>query len=259
MSSPTAVFRLFEDHANRGSRRSLRFGVALAISMVLHGMVWLARQELEELPLPQPKPRNSMEVSLVAAPLPIPAKPSPPKVEAVQASPPKPSRVEPPAKPKLEPKLAPKPKPVPRPREVPASADIPPLPSESVAKQEPRESRSPESSLASSRVADEPVEAAGKPEPFTEARADAAYLNNPKPDYPAMARHRLMEGRVLLRVQVLADGHPGQVRLERTSGHEILDEAALDTVKRWRFVPAKRGDRAVESWVNVPIVFKLSR
>lgn len=102
------------------------------------------------------------------------------------------------------------------------------------------------------------VRAEPKPEPFTEARADAAYLNNPRPEYPAMARRRFLEGRVIMKVQVMASGHPGQVLIDTGSGHEILDEAALETVRQWRFVPAKRGDKAVDSWVKVPIVFKLN-
>ena len=36
-----------------------------------------------------------------------------------------------------------------------------------------------------------------------------------------------------------------------------LDRAAEDAVARWRFVPARRGESAVEAWVLVPIVFKL--
>ena len=73
-----------------------------------------------------------------------------------------------------------------------------------------------------------------------------------------MARRRSLEGKVVLKVQVLASGQPGQMQVETGSGHEMLDEAALETVRHWRFVPAKRGDKAVDSWVRVPIVFKLS-
>jgi protein TonB len=89
------------------------------------------------------------------------------------------------------------------------------------------------------------------------ANANAAYLNNPKPNYPRMARQRHWEGRVVLRVFVTADGHCGDLSVQRSSGHEALDEAAMDAVRQWRFVPGKHGDTAVASWVNVPIEFAL--
>ena len=92
-----------------------------------------------------------------------------------------------------------------------------------------------------------------------EPRFDAAYLNNPKPVYPLMARHMGMQGRVLLRVLVSATGTPDKVELKRTSGSEVLDRAAVDAVARWRFVPAQLGDSPVSAWVLVPIVFALQR
>jgi protein TonB len=58
-------------------------------------------------------------------------------------------------------------------------------------------------------------------------------------------------------VRVLADGKASQVSIASSSGHEVLDEAAVEVVSQWHFVPAKRGGQAVESWVNVPINFNL--
>lgn len=88
-------------------------------------------------------------------------------------------------------------------------------------------------------------------------RFDADYLDNPKPAYPPLARRRGEEGKVLLRVFVDADGRPGKVELQRSSGSPRLDEAALSTVSRWKFIPARQGNEAVAAWVQVPIVFKL--
>lgn len=65
------------------------------------------------------------------------------------------------------------------------------------------------------------------------------------------------EGRVVLRVEVLADGSAGAVSVAKSSGHEALDDAALEAVRRWKFVPAKRDGAAVNSSVNVPINFNL--
>lgn len=90
------------------------------------------------------------------------------------------------------------------------------------------------------------------------ARYDAAALNNPKPHYPLAARRRGIEGQVLLVALVKADGSCAQVTIKQSSGHGELDTAALETVRRWRFIPARRGDTAVESWVEVPITFRLA-
>ncbi len=92
---------------------------------------------------------------------------------------------------------------------------------------------------------------------MTTARFDAAYLHNPEPKYPPLSRRLGEEGKVLLKVRVSPNGQPTIVELERSSSFERLDEAARQTVARWRFVPAKRGDEAVEASVIVPIVFRL--
>lgn len=94
-------------------------------------------------------------------------------------------------------------------------------------------------------------------EPLIESRYDVAALNNPKPPYPLAARRHGAQGRVVLSVQVGADGASHEVLLKRSSGHAVLDAAAQQTVRRWRFVPARRGDTPVESWVDVPILFRL--
>jgi periplasmic protein TonB len=92
---------------------------------------------------------------------------------------------------------------------------------------------------------------------LTTPRYDAAYLNNPAPDYPALSRRLGEEGKVLLKVRVSAEGSALAVNLEKSSNFERLDEAARAAVARWRFVPARRGDEAVESSVVVPLVFRL--
>ncbi len=85
----------------------------------------------------------------------------------------------------------------------------------------------------------------------------AGYLNNPRPAYPMVARRMGWQGRVILSVEVLADGACGVVSVLHSSGHEVLDNAAMNTVKSWRFVPARRAGRVVTQWFKVPIVFSL--
>jgi protein TonB len=91
----------------------------------------------------------------------------------------------------------------------------------------------------------------------TAPRFNAAYLHNPAPVYPPSSRRLGEEGKVLLHVKVSAAGQPVAVDLEKSSNFERLDEAARHAVARWRFVPAKRGEEAVEGSVIVPIVFRL--
>jgi protein TonB len=54
-----------------------------------------------------------------------------------------------------------------------------------------------------------------------------------------------------------ADGLPRHIEIRTSSGSGRLDEAALEAVRRWKFVPARRGDEAVEAWVLVPVAFSL--
>lgn len=91
---------------------------------------------------------------------------------------------------------------------------------------------------------------------LTPPRSDAAYLNNPKPEYPAVSLRLGETGRVVLNVQVSATGTVEQVSVRTSSGSERLDQAALKAVKQWKFIPARRGDEAVAAQVLVPITFK---
>lgn len=84
------------------------------------------------------------------------------------------------------------------------------------------------------------------------------YRDCPAPPYPAAARAQRLSGEVLLRVAVLENGAVESVALRRSSGHALLDETALRTVRGWRFAPAHRGGRAVPAAVEVPVRFALS-
>jgi protein TonB len=96
-------------------------------------------------------------------------------------------------------------------------------------------------------------------EPVSQARFDADYLKNPAPTYPPLSRRMGEEGKVILRVSVNPQGAADSVEIRTTSGSPRLDEAAVNTVKRWKFIPAKRGETAIQSWVLVPIIFKLEQ
>lgn len=87
--------------------------------------------------------------------------------------------------------------------------------------------------------------------------ATPKYKQNPLPHYPTVARRRGYEGQTLLRVQVLRSGRVGQIEISTSSGFEILDKAALESVKGWIFVPGTQGGRTVDQWVMVPVRFSL--
>ncbi|MEF0784491.1 energy transducer TonB [Pseudomonas aeruginosa] len=204
------------------SRRETILLVLFALT--LHGAVihWLSQQRTPALPeVPPQVPPMTIEFTAPAPPVvePPPPEPLPPVVE----EPPPPvvdeNAVKPPP-PKPVPKPKPKPKPQPRPKQAPKAVEQAPT---------------------------EPPQPAATPAPPV-----------PAPEYPALAMRRGWEGTVLLRVHVLASGSPSEIQVQKSSGREALDQAAVKAVKRWSFVPAKRGDKAEDGWVSVPIDFKLN-
>ena len=83
--------------------------------------------------------------------------------------------------------------------------------------------------------------------------SDADYLQNPKPAYPSISRRLNEQGRTTVRVLIGTDGQPQRAEIGKSSGFARLDEAAVTTVMRWRYVPGKRGGVAEAMWFNVPI------
>lgn len=109
-----------------------------------------------------------------------------------------------------------------------------------------------------------PIEGARPPQAITAAPMtvippsfDADYLVNPPPPYPPLSRRMGEQGKVVLRVLVNPKGTADKVELKSSSGSSRLDHAALETVKHWRFVPARQGDQPIAAWVLIPITFTL--
>lgn len=142
---------------------------------------------------------------------------------------------------------------------------------------EPVMEKVPEEKVQIQEVAPPPPVAAPKPQVVSEGnapvpglnsvtqRASAGaqiaarpnYLRNPAPRYPEASRRNGEEGVVLLSAHVDRSGKPLQVNLSRSSGFERLDRAAIESVKRWVFEPAKIGPLSVESTVQIPVRFRL--
>jgi protein TonB len=93
--------------------------------------------------------------------------------------------------------------------------------------------------------------------PAHENFSRAAYAFHPKPDYPERAKREGWEGTVLLEVSIDSQGRPERVAINRSSGFPLLDHAAQEAVKSWRFRPALIGERRITSTARVPIVFRL--
>ena len=221
-------------------RETILLGV---LALLVHGAViyWINQHPTPALPIVPPEiPPMTIEFS----------RPAPPAPPVVEPPPPAPV-VEPP--PPVEDELAvkpPPPKPIPKPKPKPVAKPVP-KPAPKAVEQPP----APPQPAAPAAAPAPPAPPA--PAPVTPASANAAYLKNPAPEYPSLAQRRGWEGTVMLRVHVLANGKPGEIQIQKSSGRQQLDDAALNAVKQWSFVPAKQGDVAQDGWVSVPINFKI--
>ncbi len=97
------------------------------------------------------------------------------------------------------------------------------------------------------------------PEPSArvEAETAATEIHNPPPAYPPLARRHALEGAVVVEILILADGTCGEAKVVENAGPVAFAEAALEAVRKWKYRPALRGDRAVASTQRVRFVFKL--
>lgn len=171
---------------------------------------------------------------------PAPAVPSP--------APPKPPElVRQPVARKLEPRLPPPLKPV-------AVVDTAPAPNTPTAVVESQVSAPP----VTAAVVPAAVAAAAPAPPSVQVpSSDADYLQNPKPPYPPISKRLGEQGKVVVRVLIGADGAAQRAEIHQSSGFGRLDQAALATVLKWRYVPGKRAGVAEAMWFNVPVNFIL--
>jgi len=79
-----------------------------------------------------------------------------------------------------------------------------------------------------------------------------------RPVYPESARRAGLQGTTMLRIHIETDGRVSDVSVARSAGHQALDEAAADAVRRWRFEPALNAAGPVSMWAVVPVEFRIS-
>lgn len=101
-----------------------------------------------------------------------------------------------------------------------------------------------------------PVASLAQP-PGTGERTPPRLLGNAPPHYPQLALAQRWQGTVLLRVTIGRQGQVIDVRVARSSGHAILDGAAVTAVRRWRGEPAYQGGVAVSTVEYLPVQFEL--
>ena len=84
-------------------------------------------------------------------------------------------------------------------------------------------------------------------------------LSRAEPSYPESARQAGQQGSVVLKIQILTNGRPGEISVYQSSGYDLLDDAAIRAIAKWRFVPAK--DRLtgqpIVCYTTMPVVFRL--
>jgi protein TonB len=85
--------------------------------------------------------------------------------------------------------------------------------------------------------------------------SDADYKT--PPGLPALGKRLGEQGKVVVRVLIELDGKANKAEIKQSSGFERLDQSALATVLRWRYVPGKRAGVPEAMWFNVPINFVL--
>ncbi|WP_296442859.1 energy transducer TonB [Rhodoferax sp. UBA5149] len=168
--------------------------------------------------------------------------------------------IEPPA-----PKIVPPPPPPPKPVKQPvakAPLPVPALAPQPLAIADPTPSPNAPTGVTTPQPITPPVAAPVAVAPPAAARdelpsSDADYLQNPKPPYPALSKRLGEQGKVMVRVLISQDGTAQKADIKQSSGFERLDQAALATVLRWRYVPGKRAGVPETMWFNVPINFVL--
>jgi periplasmic protein TonB len=209
-------------HPHHISNARLRHTIA-AVLLIHAGLLWVAQRELAELPASNESGQVMMADVVSDIPNVAPLTP---------------------AKSSLQPA------PIPTPTKSVSKPDAPAL--------TPNGSNAQETTAASAAAA-APATASGKAgaPSLVEPSADADYLKNPPPAYPRASRRLGEQGTVIVRVFISTQGTPEKAEVRTSSGFTRLDQAALEAVQRWRFVPGRRSGTPEAMWFNIPVRFVL--
>lgn len=224
-------------------------------------------QEQVEQPRPEPTPQATPEPTPTPAPEPEPEAQPTPKREPAPTP-----ELEPPPAPTPAPKLAPPPPPKeekPQPTKPKAPENPEPEPPASpvspMASAEPTSQEAARESASSASASTE-----SSPQPDQRPRQiDGGYevgdVDSPprirsagQPEYPYKARRRGVEGRVVVRLLVSAEGRVERADIVSADPPGVFEDAVLRAVRRWRFEPGRVAEEPVPTWVLVPLRFDLS-
>lgn len=247
------------DALGEGDNRA--FAYAVAASILIHAVLLLAFPSL------RPGPSKSSVapgpiVARLAPARPAASPPAPPPEEA-----PKPKVEEPPPPPKAERPVAPTPvaKPAPAPKAA-ASAPSPvkPAPSAPAEAAKPAEP-APAPSTPVAKVEPQAPSAAPEAPRSTEDSATLeqyrfAIITAAKryKRYPRVAMDNSWEGTAVVRMVIGADGMIASLSVKTASGHEILDQQALDMIRKAKpLTPIPSALRGKSFAVEVPVIFNL--
>lgn len=204
---------------------------------------------LKSSAIEMPKPEPVMVQLIAPEPMPVVAPPPPPT--------PKP----PPPAPKPPPKPTPKPvpKPAPKPQAIKDPTPAPNAVTGTTEAQPPAPPIEAPPPAPPSPPPAPPAPPAPPPPPVIQLpSSNAAYLNNPAPQYPAISRRMGETGTTIVRAYIDEEGKPQELQLKQSSGYDRLDQAAMDTVRKWRFKAGTSNGTPRPMWVNVPIKWELN-
>jgi periplasmic protein TonB len=174
-----------------------------------------------------------------------------PKPRAEPAPPPPQPRPEPPRPRPVTPRA---PVPAPQPEPQPVADAAPQAPIEVAAPVQPEPQPDTATPASSASPSDKPP----APPVIVLPSSEATYLNNPPPAYPPLSVRLNEQGTVRLRAYVGTDGKASSITVLRSSGFPRLDQAAVESVYRWRFVPGTRDGQPIPMWTEVPVRFQLN-
>ncbi len=116
----------------------------------------------------------------------------------------------------------------------------------------------PETLENASAVSTKPALSSLSAEKKTSGGHDTApkYLSGENPPYPKRAQRNGWEGAVLLTLMISSTGEVEKIEIAKTSGYELLDRQACESVRNWRFKPATRHGLPIAVTVRQEIIFR---
>lgn len=154
----------------------------------------------------------------------------------------------------LKPAAPPKPTPPVLPRPAQARPKPPASPAPAHAAQKPAVAQAESASNAGTAQITQGA-AAQPPSPVWADKAN--FRVRPQPVYPPRAVELGQQGEAVFHVRLERDGSIAEIVLKRSSGHELLDRAAIAAVRIAQFQPEMRNGQPVAAWVQFPVRFHL--